>query len=592
MKNPSLPYRSLISFMGKFVRMQSWSFFFIFLFSLIWSIDSTVWPYLLRLIIDTMTYYDVDRTGAWAALKGLVIAGVCLWVFVEFCFRYRDFLRARVFPKLEADIRMTMFDHIQHHSPKYFNEHFAGSLSNKISDMTTQITMILQSAMLFIPAIGSSLLVLLFFSRVNPLFAMILAVWIIAHFSICIFFTSKCVKYSTEHGEARSTLAGKIVDSFTNNFAVNLFSRFGYEKLRIASFQKIEQEKNHRAQNYIALMLLCLSLLFLVGIISLNGFLILFWMQNKISTGEVVQVFGTTFNVIMVLWVAGELMPQCFKSIGIANQALCIMQDPQDVIDPPHTPNLVVKQGEVIFENVSFQYDEKKLFDNKNIHIKGGEKVGLVGYSGAGKSTFVNLILRFYPIKKGRILIDGQDISHITLDSLHKQVALIPQDPLLFHRSLEENIQYGNIHASKEEVIKAAKRAHCDEFINKCPDGYATLVGERGTKLSGGERQRIAIARAILAASPILILDEATSSLDSVTEKFIQDSLEQLMQNRTTIVIAHRLSTLAKMDRILVFDQGKIVEEGSHDVLIAKEGHYARMWQMQAGSFLPDAPAR
>ncbi len=226
------------------------------------------------------------------------------------------------------------------------------------------------------------------------------------------------------------------------------------------------------------------------------------------------------------------------------------------------------------------------------MHIKGGEKVGLVGYSGAGKSTFVNLILRFYPIEKGRILIDGQDIAHITLDSLRKQVALIPQDPLLFHRSLEENIQYGNIQASKEEIIQAAKLAHCDEFIKKCPKGYASLVGERGTKLSGGERQRIAIARAILAASPILILDEATSSLDSVTENYIQESLERLMQNRTTIVIAHRLSTLAKMDRILVFDQGKVVEEGSHTELMAKQGHYAHLWQMQAGGFLPDDPTQ
>lgn len=216
--------------------------------------------------------------------------------------------------------------------------------------------------------------------------------------------------------------------------------------------------------------------------------------------------------------------------------------------------------------------------------------LGLVGYSGAGKSTFVNLILRFYPIEKGRILIDGQDIAHITLDSLHNQVALIPQDPLLFHRSLEENLQYGNIQASKEEIINVAKLAHCDEFIKKCPEGYSSLVGERGTKLSGGERQRIAIARAMLAASPILILDEATSSLDSVTEKFIQESLERLMQNRTTIVIAHRLSTLAKMDRILVFDQGKVVEEGTHSELMAKKGHYALMWRMQAGGFLPDIP--
>jgi ATP-binding cassette subfamily B protein len=532
----------------------------------------------------------MDRSNAWMPLKWLLVAGVCLWILVEICFRTRDFIRVRALPKLEADIRMAMFDHIQYHSPKYFNEHFAGSLSNKISDMTTHVTSILQNLMVFIPAVASSILIILFFSRVNPLFATILAVWIILHICICIFFNARCVKYSNEHGEARSNLAGKIVDSFTNNFAVNLFSRFQFEKLRIASSQKIEQEKNTRAQYSIAVMLLSLTILFLIGIITLNGFLILYWMQSKISTGEVIQVFNTTFNVVMILWVAGDVMPQFFKSVGIARQALSVMNDPQDVIDPPNAPSLVVNQGEIIFENVFFQYGEKTLFDNKNVHIKGGEKVGLVGYSGAGKSTFVNLILRFYPIKKGKILIDGQDIAHVTFDSLRRQVSLIPQDPLLFHRTLEENILYGNVEASHDEVIHAAKLAHCDEFIKRCPKGYDSLVGERGTKLSGGERQRIAIARAILAASPILILDEATSSLDSVTEKFIQESLDCLMENRTTLVIAHRLSTLARMDRILVFDQGKIVEEGTHRALMSKEGHYARMWQMQAGGFLPDIP--
>lgn len=584
----SIPFKNLFFFILKLVNKQPWSFFLLIFLSLAWSIDSTVWPYLLRLIIDTLTEYDADRTNSWGALKWLLASGVCLWILVEFCFRTRDFIRAYAFPKLEADIRMEMFDHIQHHSPKYFNEHFAGSLANKISDMTTEISSILQSLMIFVPAIASSVLILLFFSEVNPLFAMILAIWIVLHFTTCFLFTSKCVKYSDIHGKARSTLAGKIVDSLTNNFAVNLFSRFLFEKLRIGSYQKIEEETNYKAQYYVAWMFLTLSILFIIGMIILNGFLILYWTQSKISTGEVIQVFNTTFNVIMVFWFAGEQMPHFLRSIGIAGQALSVMHDPQDVIDPPGTPPLIVKKGEIIFENVSFHYGDRKLFANKDVHIQGGEKLGLVGYSGAGKSTFVNLILRFFPIKEGRILIDGQDISRVTLDSLRKQVALIPQDPMLFHRTLEENIRYGNINASEEEVIQAAKLAHCDEFIKRCPKGYASLVGERGTKLSGGERQRIAIARAMLAAAPILILDEATASLDSVTEGFIQESLELLMENRTTIVIAHRLSTLAKMDRILVFDKGKVVEEGSHEALMKKNGRYASLWQMQAGGFLPD----
>lgn len=583
-----IPLKSLLSFIWKYLCLQPWSFFFIFFLSLTWSIDSTLWPYLLRFIIDTLTQYDADRANAWASLKLLLIAGVVLWFFVEVGFRTRDFIRAYAFPKLEAQIRMDMFDYIQRHSPKYFNENFAGSLSNKISDMTNEVSSILHNVMVFIPAAASSILILLFFVEVSPIFALILGVWIAIHFILCVVFTAKCVDYSNQHGKARSKLAGKIVDSFTNNFAVNLFSRFAFEKMHIGEYQKEEQKKNFQAQYYVALMLTSLSILFLVGTITLNGFLLLYWTQDKITTGEVIQVFNTTFNVIMILWVAGDLMPQFFKSLGIATQALSVMYDPQDVIDPPNTPPLVVKRGEIIFENVTFQFGEKKLFDNKDVVIQGGEKVGLVGYSGAGKSTFVNLILRFYPVDKGRILIDGQDIAHVTLDSLRKQVALIPQDPMLFHRNLEENIHYGNIDATKEQIIEASVLAHCDEFIRKRPSGYATLVGERGTKLSGGERQRIAIARAILAASPILILDEATSSLDSVTENYIQEALERLMENRTSIVVAHRLSTLAKMDRILVFDQGKIVEEGSHSDLMDRGGHYAQMWQMQAGGFLPD----
>ncbi len=591
MKTPTTTSHSLTlsAFLWKFVCMQPWSFFLIYFFSLAWALDSTLWPYLLRLIIDTLTNYEMDRANAWNALKWLVVAGIFLWVMIEVCFRYRDFLRARAFPKLEANIRIAMFDHVQHHSPQYFNTHFAGSLSNKISDMTTQITAMLQTIMVFVPAIVASILVLIFFSEVNPLFATILGLWIAAHFATSIFFTAKCVKYSNIHGETRSILAGNIVDSFSNNFAVNLFSRFKFEKLRLYSFQKLEQNANHHAQYCIALMLLSLSIVFLIGTITLHGLLIYYWLENKVSTGEVIQVFNTTFNVMMLLWFASDLMPQFFQSVGIARQALTLMQDPKDVIDPPETPSLVVSKGEIVFENVSFYYGNKKLFENKNVHIKGGEKVGLVGYSGAGKSTFVNLILRFYPIENGKILIDGQDISQITIESLHKQVTLIPQDPILFNRSIAENIQYGNTEATIEQIKQAAKHAHCTEFISKFPDDYDSLVGERGARLSGGERQRIAIARAMLAASPILILDEATSSLDSVTENYIQESLENLMQNRTAIVIAHRLSTLAKMDRILVLDQGRVVEEGSHIELMNRPGgQYANMWQMQAGGFLPD----
>jgi ATP-binding cassette, subfamily B, bacterial len=287
------------------------------------------------------------------------------------------------------------------------------------------------------------------------------------------------------------------------------------------------------------------------------------------------------------MWTVGSALPILFQSFGTAKHSYSVMLDSQDIKDKSDAKDLKITSGEIVFDQVSFYYGEKKLFENKQVSIRGGERIGLVGFTGAGKSTFINLILRFFPVHSGKILIDGQEIASVTLESLRRQIALIPQDPLLFHRTLRENIGYGKPEATEAEIVHAAQLAHCDEFIRNMPKEYEAIVGERGTKLSGGEKQRVAIARAILADAPILILDEATSSLDSVTEKYIQDSLEKLMQSRTTIVIAHRLSTLSQMDRILVFDKGKIVEEGTHSALLHKEGLYARMWKMQVGGFLP-----
>ena len=582
----------LIAFIWKFVRKQRILFAIIILLSFMWTFETLFWPFFLRKIVDILTRYDLDRFSAWPNLKTLLLWGAGFWIFMETGFRSRDFLQAHAFPKLEADIRMTMFDHVQNHSPKYFNEHFSGSLANRIGDMVSSTTNMLRNLlMLFIPSCFTCLMTIIIFGQMNALLALIVAIWIAIHFTLCSIFTLKCAKYAYLHGKSRSLLVGKIVDSLTNNFVVNLFYRFRFEKERIANYQKEEKNANHLAQIYGAKMFTSLSVAYLVEIFILTWFIIFYWTHGKISTGELIQLFYTIWNLSMVVWFVADKAPEFFQSLGIAKQALSVMKDPQDILDPPHAIDLSIKQGEIVFENVSFSYGKKVIFQNKNLRISAGEKVGLVGYSGAGKSTFVNLILRFFSLDKGRILIDEQDIASVTLESLRKQITLIPQDPILFHRSIEENIRYGQIDATETEVIKAAKLAHCDEFIKKCPGGYDSLVGERGTKLSGGEKQRIAIARAMLVKAPILILDEATSALDSVTEKYIQTSLERLMENRTTIVVAHRLSTLSKMDRILVFDQGKIIEEGTHFDLLDKKGHYAHMWQMQAGGFLPDRPS-
>lgn len=582
---------TLSGFIWGFVRKQPLIFSAILILSLLWTFEMLFWPFFLGKIVDVLSAHDTNRLAAWSSLKVLLILGAFLWTGMEVGFRSRDYLQAHAYPKLEADIRMTMFDHVQRHSPKYFNEHFSGSLANKIGDMVSTVPGLLRDILMFFtPAFVSCVTTILIFSQINPLFAVIVSIWIAVHLSLCWYFTLKCEVYSSSHGEARSVLVGKIVDSLTNNFVVNLFFRFNFEKDHIAKYQKEEQSTNHLAQMYSAKMFTVLSVVYCIEIFTLTWFIIYYWMHNNISTGEVVQLFYTIWNLSMIVWFMADKAPQFFQAVGIARQAFGIMQDPQDVVDPPHADQLSVKRGDIEFENVSFRYGEKSIFENKNLKIYAGEKIGLVGYSGAGKSTFVNLILRFYNVDSGRILIDGKDISTVTLESLREKIALIPQDPILFHRTLEENIRYGNVDSSQNGVIEVAKLAHCDEFITKCQNGYKTLVGERGTKLSGGEKQRIAIARAMLSRAPILILDEATSALDSVTEKYIQESLDKLMVNRTTIVIAHRLSTLSKMNRILVFEAGKIIEQGSHQELLGKKGHYANMWHMQAGGFLPDQP--
>lgn len=580
---------NLFSFIWPFIQKQKWMFLAISMLSFMWLIETLYWPFFLKKIVDILTVYDSDRFSAWPSLKPLLIWGATAWIAMDGGFRLRDYLQARALPKLEADIRMSMFDHVQRHSPKYFNEHFSGSLANKIGDMTGSVAIIFRNGVVyFIPAVVICIATVLIFAQVNALFAMIVAIWIAIHFTLCWIFTLKCSKYSHLHGEVRSSLVGKIVDSLTNNFVVNLFFRFRFEKNEIADSQKEEQKANQRAQIFSVKMFTSLCIALAAEVFTLTGFMIFYWMMGKISTGEVVLLFYTVWNVSMVMLRIGDMAPQFFQALGIAKQALSVMQDPQDLGDRPNAQELKVTSGEIVFDNVDFHYGEKKLFQNKHVRIRGKEKVGLVGFTGAGKSTFINLILRLFPLNSGKILIDEQEIAAVSLESLRRQIALIPQDPILFHRTLRENITYGKPEASEEEMIRIAKQAHCEEFIRNLPKGYEAKVGERGTKLSGGEKQRIAIARAMLADAPILILDEATSSLDSVTERYIQDSLERLMQNRTTIVIAHRLSTLSRMDRILVFDKGTIVEEGTHDILLSQNGLYARMWKMQVGGFLPD----
>jgi ATP-binding cassette subfamily B protein len=389
---------------------------------------------------------------------------------------------------------------------------------------------------------------------------------------------------------ARAAVIGVIADILTNMASVRLFAskRFEHSYLKRSVDFSVERDQT---RDWFFLKLHALQ----GGSFLLFQVVCFWWMLNglvskTISPGDFVLVLTLNLHIIENFWNIAKEMRDFWEKMGNIVQGLKIIQSPIDIHDSSDAQQLVVTKGEIVFDNVQFQYhDAESLFEHESVVIKSGQKVGLVGYSGSGKSTFVNLILRLFDVTAGKIMIDGQDIREVTQDSLHEAIAMIPQDPSLFHRSLIENIIYGRRDATRDEVVIAAKRAYAHEFIVELSLGYNTQVGERGVRLSGGQRQRIAIARAILKNAPILILDEATSQLDSVTEGEIQESLWNLMQDKTTLVIAHRLSTLLHMDRILVFDQGSIVEDGSHEELLERNGLYKKLWEAQIGGFLIDS---
>lgn len=396
--------------------------------------------------------------------------------------------------------------------------------------------------------------------------------------------------YSAENAEDKSELSGKIVDSLSNSNAVKVFARAKDEVDYVAISQKKEELSNRKVTIYMNIFRLYLDIPVTIMLFVMVYLLLYFWQRSMITTGDLVFVFDVSFIIMTQIWYLCHAIAELYREMGTANQAIALLSEPIEVQDVPNAKTLVVNDGQIEFENVTFHYNlGKKVFENKSVVIKPRQRIGLVGFSGSGKTTFIHLILRFFDVESGRILIDNQDISQVSQESLRQAISMIPQDTTLFHRTIIENIRYGNLAATDEEVYNASRKACCDEFIALLPEGYNTMVGERGIKLSGGQRQRIAIARAILKNSKLIILDEATSQLDSLTEETIQHSLAELMESKTTIVIAHRLSTLLNMDRILVFAQGKIVEDGSHDELVAFNGLYKSMWDAQVGGLLPES---
>jgi ATP-binding cassette subfamily B protein len=582
------------NFLWYFVKKQPLGFTIIAITSLVNAVSVAVWPFVTGNLVDAFDQYKGSMDNAYHALEIPIISALLLWLLIEIFSRVRGFALSTVMPRFQAEIRMSAFNYISQHSHAYFVSNYVGGIANRIADLPRGAQMVIDVLLtIFMPIIVAMLMSCSFFFAVNSLLSAILFLWLSLHLIILLILCRKAANLSRIQSEARTLVQGKIVDCISNHLNVRLFTRQKHEEEKLNEISEDERDKFKNALRYVEYIKLILSLMGIFWMVVLFATTFNLWQKQIITIGEVVLVISSTLNLMAQMGVAAEEITYLIREIGVCQQALRIFQDPISVKDVPNASTLKVIDGSIKFENVTFKYrHNENVFYNQSLTIFGGQKIGLVGFSGSGKTTFASLLLRLYEIESGRVTIDAQDINLVTAESLRENISFIPQDPILFHRSVIENIRYGNIDASDEDVIEAAKRANCHDFIINLEEGYETQVGERGIRLSGGQRQRIAVARAILKDAPIVIMDEATSALDSVTENQIRESLKILMQGKTTIIIAHRLSTLLHVDRILVFDKGEIIEDGSHDQLIKKKGHYALLWSMQHDGLLPEKKRR
>jgi ATP-binding cassette subfamily B multidrug efflux pump len=498
-------------------------------------------------------------------------------------------------PNLTNVIRWQSHWHVVRQSWTFFQNDFAGRIANRVMQTGPSLReSVVQAtnAVWYIFVYGGSAIVLT--ASNDPRLCIPMLIWFLAYAALLWFFVPRLRERSREMSEVRSALTGRIVDSYTNILTVKLFARPKDEDDFVQQAVDDHTSSFHHQQRYITVFTLFLVSLNASMVVSTGAIAVWLWTRGSINVGTVAMALPLTWQIANIAgWVA-QNVTAIFENVGVVQDGMKSIAVPRQMTDRADAGALAVRQGGVRFEHVRFGYGTKRgLLKGIDLAIRPGERVGLVGASGAGKSTLVNLLLRFYDIEEGRILVDGQDISHVTQESLRAKIAVVTQDTSLLHRSIRENIKYGRPSATEEEMLQSAISAHALDFIEKLEDwqgrrGFEAHVGERGVKLSGGQRQRIAIARVILKNAPILVLDEATSALDSEVEAAIQEQLEGLMQGRTVIAIAHRLSTIARMDRLVVLDQGRIVETGSHAELLAKNGAYARLWKRQSGGFIED----
>lgn len=545
--------------------------------------------YITKIVVDTFTSASPETLNYMQALS-LLLLFTGVGFLTSLFWRISGYFLSHYLPAFYQRSTQALFGYIGGHNPGYFFNHFAGALATKIRNVSDGFFEIFDSLQWTIVGMVVHMLsTFVLFFLIDPLLTLVTVIWMVVFFGVYRFLGPRKRRYSKQVAAMGSYRTGKLVDSVTNMLTVTLFARREREMARFEGVLYNELDAKRASWRFTDLMAFANSTITLVARLALMILVANLWFAREATTGDIVLVFALSSTMSTQLRHLGQLINRLYASLGSIDEGLETLLVPYGIPDAEHATPLVVTGGGIAFEDVTFAYPEREpVLANFSLQIAPGEKVGVVGRSGAGKTTLMSLLLRFYDVTSGVISIDGQPVQDVTQESLRGQVAMVPQEPLLFHRSILENIRYGREDATEEEVWEAAKRALAHDFILELPEGYATKVGERGVKLSGGQRQRIAIARAILKDAPILVLDEATASLDSESEVAISQALHNLVEKKTVLAIAHRLSTLREMTRILVMDGGKVVEDGSHEELLAKGGLYASLWETQAGGFLQE----
>lgn len=553
-------------------------------FSIVQLVEMVV-PIFYKNFFDTLSGPSASKDNLIGIIATIAVMHIFNWFFYAAAF----FSLTAVTAKVMAKLKQNAFDHMMLHSRDFFVNNFTGSLVQRVNRFSRAFESLFDILVynlipMAITVIGSIAVT----AFIAPAISVIITVWAVLIIIFSFFFSRWKLKYDVQAAAADSRTTGFLSDNIINYISIKLFNGFGRESKNfrdVSNDQASKQLFTWRLSNTVNTFQ---QLLIYIVEFAAFYYTIVLWQSGQAMIGTFVLIQTYIIGISQQLWGINRMFRGIYQSMADSKEMVEIMALPHEIKDTPIAKELKITGGKIEFKEVNFSFNEtRSVLNDVNLKIAAGEKVALVGPSGTGKTTFTGLLLRLFDPVSGGIFIDGQNIRGVKLESLRKNISLVPQDPSLFHRSIMENIRYGRSDATDEEVIAAAGLAHCDEFVERMPLKYDTLVGERGVKLSGGERQRVAIARAILKNAPILVLDEATSSLDSHSESLIQDALDKLMSKCTTIAIAHRLSTIRKMDRVIVMKGGTIVEEGTHQSLIRRDkGIYKNLWKLQAGGFI------